>query len=95
MTGLLLAAGVIACSAALAASTASTSIAIKPRVGIAGVRLNEKQHSVQRLLGEGRYGRHGGWAGFYAYRSGSITVLVADGSGRVDGIDTTSRSALI
>ena len=51
--------------------------------------------AVEAELGPGRYIRRGGWAGYYAYRSGSITVFVGYGAGRTDAIDTRSRAALV
>jgi hypothetical protein len=96
IVGLMLGAGVIASPAALATKSSSRrSITVQPRVGIAGVRLNETPRAVRRLLGKGHYLRRGEWSGSYSYRSGSITVLVSYGSGLVDGVDTQSRSALI
>ncbi len=79
---------------ALAARRDATTIT--PKVGIAGVRLREKQAAVQAELGHGRHLRHGDWAGFYSYRSESITILVSyNTAGRVDGVDTQSRAALL
>lgn len=94
--GLMLGAGVAASPAALATNSPSKrSMTIEPRVGISGVRLNDTQRSVRRLLGKGRYLRHGEWSGYYSYPSGSIKVFVSYGSGLVDAVDTESRSALI
>jgi hypothetical protein len=94
--GLFLAIGAFQGSGALAATTVRAgSITVTPRVGIAGVRLGERQTSVRRSLGKGRLQHPGSYAGYYAYRSGSITVLVSYSAGRVDGVDTRSPSALI
>jgi hypothetical protein len=95
MAGLLLAVAAFQGSAALAATTHARSITVTPREGIAGVRLGERQTSVRRSLGTGRLQHHGSYAGFYAFRSGSITVLVSYNAGRVDAVDTRSQSALI
>jgi hypothetical protein len=96
MAGLLLGASAFACATAGAVTQSRTrSITVIPRVGIGPVRLNEKQGSVTESLGKGRLVRHGEYAGYYAYRSGSITILVGYSGGRADGINTTSRSALI
>jgi hypothetical protein len=93
---LILGACMMSTPAAFAASSPSArSITIDPRVGIAGVRLDEKQQAVQRLLGKGQYQRRGTYVGYDAYRSGSITVFVSYGGGRADAINTNSRSALI
>jgi hypothetical protein len=85
----------MAVASSVALGAGDHAITVTPRIGIAGVRLNEKPAAVQAELGHGRRIRHGGWSGYDSYRSGSITVLVAYGAGRVDGVDTQSRGALL
>ena len=90
-----LAAGLLGLASSVALAASHPAIRIAPRIGIAGVRLNEKRSAVEAELGPGRYIRHGGWAGYYAYGSGSVTVFVGYGAGRADAIDTRSRAALV
>jgi hypothetical protein len=66
-----------------------------PRVGIGAVRLAEKKQSVDHALGKGQLQHGGSWDNWYRYRSGSITLEVTYDRGRVAGVDTTSRAALL
>ena len=96
MAALLL--GVVGAQPSFAATSTNGSkwITIHPRRGIGVVRLGETKHAVDHALGTGHLQHRGTWDGWYRYSSGKIRLEVSYGTdGRVDGVDTTSRRAVI
>jgi hypothetical protein len=75
--------------------TTSKLISLVPGKGIGVVRLNEKRSAVTNALGKGRTIRRGSNAGLVQYRSATIDIEVSYGGGLVDGVNTSSRGALI